>query len=130
MGMGEESASVPEGRNVARPGRFTLAAWRQIFWRVWDGLGRDHLSIMSAGVAFFGMLAIFPAIAALIALYGLIADPAQVAQSLQAAKPLLPPDVFAMIEDQVGQLVAAGQSRLGIASVVSLMLALWSARAG
>ena len=85
---------------------------------------------MSAGVAFFGVLAIFPAIAALIALYGLVADPSEVAQSLQSAKPLLPPDVFTMIEEQVGQIIAAGQGKLGIASLVSLVLALWSARAG
>ena len=128
--MGEDATSGRQGRDVGRPGRFDAGAWRRILWRVWDGLGRDHLSIMSAGVAFFGVLAIFPAIAALIALYGLVADPSEVAQSLQSAKPLLPPDVFAMIEDQVGQIVAAGQSKLGIASLVSLVLALWSARAG
>jgi membrane protein len=98
--------------------------------RVGRGVGRDHLSIIAAGVAFFATLAIFPAIAALIALYGLVADPAQVAQSLEAAKPVLPPDVFAMIEDQVDALIAARPAGLGLASVVSLALTLWSARAG
>ncbi len=98
--------------------------------RVWAGLGRDHLSIIAAGVAFFGMFAIFPTIAALIALYGLFADPTQVTESLQAVRPVLPPDVYGMIEAQVGQLVAAGRSSLGIASLVSILLALWSARAG
>jgi len=97
---------------------------------VWGGIGRDHLSIIAAGVAFFGVLAIFPAIAALIAFYGLVADPAQVGESLKALRPLLPADVHAMIAGQVNALVAAGQSRLGLASLISVVLALWSARAG
>ena len=66
----------------------------------------------------------------MIALYGLVADPAQVAESLKAARPLLPSDVFAMFEGQVAALIDARTSSLGVASLVSLALALWSARAG
>jgi membrane protein len=118
------------GRRATRPGQFPVIAWRQVLLRVWLGIGRDHLSIIAAGVAFFGVLAIFPSIAALIAFYGLIADPAQVSASLHALRPLLPHDVHAMIAGQVASLAAAGQSKLGLASLVSLALALWSARAG
>ncbi len=91
---------------------------------------RDHLSIIAAGVAFFGILAIFPAIAALIAIFGIFADPSHVADSLLALKPLLPSDVFTMIADQVNAFVTAPQGRLGLASLISIGLALWSARAG
>jgi len=118
------------GRDARRPADFPARSWRRVFARVWRGIGRDHLSIVAAGVAFFGTLAIFPAIAALIALYGLVADPAQVGESLKAARPVLPPDVFDIIEDQVGQLVATRPAKLGLTSVVSLAVALWSARAG
>ncbi len=68
--------------------------------------------------------------AALIALYGLLADPAQIGQTLEAVRPLVPPDVFAMVEGQIDQLAAAGQTNLGLASLISLALTLWSARAG
>jgi len=118
------------GRLARQPADFPARSWRRILGRVWLGVGRDHLSIIAAGVAFFGTLAIFPAIAAVIALYGLVADPAQVSESLRAARPLLPADVFAMIEGQVAALVDARTSKLGLASLVSLALALWSARAG
>ena len=118
------------GRLARQPADFPARSWRRILGRVWLGIGRDHLSIIAAGVAFFGTLAIFPAIAAVIALYGLVADPAQVSESLRAARPLLPADVFAMIEGQVAALVDARTSKLGLASLVSLALALWSARAG
>ncbi len=118
------------GRNARHPSNFTLRSWMRILHRVWLGIGEHNLSIIAAGVAFFSTLAIFPAIAALIALYGLVADPAQVEQILVSAEPVLPPDVYAMIDDQVGQLVSAGRTSLGLASLVSIFLALWSARAG
>ena len=125
-----EATETGEGRRAEHPGDFPARSWRRVLGRVWLGIGRDHLSIIAAGVAFFATLAIFPAIAALIALYGLVADPAQVAESLKAAKPVLPPDVFVMIEDQIGQLIAARPAKLGLASLLSLAVALWSARAG
>jgi membrane protein len=121
---------VAEARGAASPSAFPTRSWGRVLGRVWTGIGRDHLSIIAAGVAFFATLAIFPAIAALIALYGLVADPEQVAQSLQAARPVLPPDVFRIIEDQVGALIAARPAGLGLASIASLVLTLWSARAG
>ena len=128
--MAEATPERAAARSATTPTDFPARSWRRVLGRVWTGIGRDHLSIIAAGVAFFGTLAIFPAIAALIALYGLVADPAQVAESLHAARPVLPPDVYAMIEDQVGALIAARPSGLGLASVVSLAVALWSARAG
>lgn len=106
------------------------AAWRQVLGRVWQGITTDHLSIIAAGVAFFCVLAIFPAIATLIAVYGLVADPHNVAETLEAARPLLPGEVFGIIEGQVDALIAAPQAKLGVASVVSFVLVLWSARAG
>lgn len=118
------------GRAVSRPAHFSARAWGHVLRRVWNGIAEHHLSIIAAGVGFFGLLAIFPAIAALIAIYGLVADPAHIAESLEAVRPLLPQDVYGMIEGQVDQLVAAGRGSLGIASLVSLVLALWSARAG
>jgi membrane protein len=97
-------------------------AWGQVTRRVWHGITDHHLSIVSAGVAFFGVLAIFPAIAALIALYALVADPQEVAETLAAVTPLLPSDVFARLADQVEALVTAPSAKLGVASI------LWSAR--
>jgi membrane protein len=93
-------------------------------------IGHDHLSIIAAGVAFYCVFAIVPGVAALIAVYGLVADPADIQASLQAARPLLPPDVYAMIEAQVVEILAAGSSALGLTTVVSIFVALWLARAG
>ncbi len=119
-----------DGRMASRPSGFPARAWKSVLYRVWTGLGRHHLSVVSAGVAFFALLAIFPAIAALISLYGLVADPTQIIESMDAVRPILPPDVYAMISDQVQQLLAAGRSSLGFASLISLALTIWAARAG
>jgi membrane protein len=118
------------GRNASRPSHMPARAWLVVLGRVWDGLARHHLSIIAAGVAFFAVLAIFPGIAALIAVYGLVADPRQVAETLASLRPLLPGDVFDMLSGQVDAIIAAPQASLGLASGVSFLLLLWSARAG
>jgi len=125
-----EAKDTASGRQATKPTSFGPAAWWSIAKRVWWGITNDHLSIIAAGVAFFGILAFFPAIAALIALYGLVADPVQVAQSLQSARPVLPPDVYSTIDTEVSALISAGRSSLTIATIVSIAFALWSARAG
>jgi membrane protein len=117
------------GHDATEPSQFSWPAWKAVLGRVWVRIYRDHLSIIAAGVAFFGILAIFPSIAALIGLYGMIADPSHVASNLLAVRPLLPPDVYRLIEDQVVALIASRQ-KLGIASLLALLFALWSARAG
>lgn len=118
------------GRTATRPSRYGPRAWRAILGRVWGAIGAHHISIMAAGVAFFGMLSIFPALAALIAFYGLIADPASILSSLSAAEQVLPGDVHAMIEGQIRALIAAPQGTLGFAWAIALGAALWTSRMG
>lgn len=130
MGDAATTGDAAPGRKASTPAQMTWAAWKQVLLRVWQGIANDHLSIIAAGVAFFGVLAIFPAIAALIAAYGFFADPHNVAQTLEAARPLLPVDVFNILAGQVDAIVAAPQAKLGVASLVSFALLLWSSRAG
>ena len=84
--MNQHSNRHTDGREAARPER----ASRRILRRVWAGIGRHHLSIVAAGVAFFGVLAIFPAIAALIAVYGLVATTMQEAARNAQVDALVP----------------------------------------
>jgi membrane protein len=123
-------AAQAPGRDASRPTRFGWAAWRQVLGRVYANVGRHHLSVVAAGVAFFGVLAIFPGLAALVGLYGLVADPAAVMESLDEIRPLLPPDAYGLIEGQIQALLDVPQQRLGVTFAIGLLLALWSARAG
>ena len=118
------------GRTATRPSRFGWRAWRAILGRIWGSIGKHHISIVAAGVAFFGTLSIFPTMAALIAFYGLLADPSSILASLAAAEQVLPGDVHAMIEEQIRALISAPQGTLGVAWALSLGAALWTSRMG
>jgi membrane protein len=103
----------------------------------WDALKgsfahvpENNLALVSAGVAFFAMLSLFPALAALIALLGIISDPSVVVAQMEDMRGLVPDDVFDIIHGQVVSLVSTSTDRLGWAGLISLGFALWSARAG
>jgi membrane protein len=124
-----ESEDSEQGRQATRPSQFGWRDWLAVLRRVGGGFGRDHLSILAAGVAFFSMLALFPSMAVLISLYGLVANPADVATHTDYIRPLLPPEAYAIIANQMEALVSVGSSGLGFASIVALLFALWSTRA-
>ena len=106
-----------------------LRVW-QILQTMFEIVGRKQLSLIAAGVAFFGMFAVFPGIAAVIAVFGLIADPAVVSDQLQLMEGIIPPDAYDLFRLQIGRLLSARVDTLGWATFVSIMLALWSSRAG
>jgi len=97
---------------------------------VWRITGERRLALVAAGVGFFTMLALFPGLAALIALVGLWADPLVVQDTLELAVEFVPEEAFAILSDQVSRLVLGDGGRLGWASLVSLAAAIWSARLG
>ena len=111
-----------------RPGA-TQRLWA-IAMGVWNTTIERHVSLIAAGVAFFGMFALFPALAAIIAIFGLLADPAVVVQQLDLMKDIIPEDTYMLFVGQMGRLLAAQTGTLGFASGLSLLLALWAARAG
>ena len=106
-----------------------LHIWR-ILAAVWKSAGEKHLGLIAAGVAFFGMFGIFPGIAAVIAIFGLVADPMVIAEHLVLMQDIIPPDAYQLLSSQINRLVNAPSQALGWATFVSITLALWSCRAG
>jgi membrane protein len=101
------------------------------FWYIWDVMDRLNLSLIAAGVGFFAMLALFPALAAIVLLWSWVADPSQISSLLDLAGKVVPPEVHNVLMNQVAGVINAGSSRkLGTATLISLLVALWSARAG
>jgi membrane protein len=117
------------GKQAATPTRFGRRDWADVLWRVAADIGRHHLSVLSAGVAFFAMLGLFPAIAALIGVYGLVADPRDVSDHLDQIEPLLPADAYGIIAGQVEAVTSAGSGSLGLAFAVGILFSVWSMRA-
>ncbi|MBJ3761630.1 YihY/virulence factor BrkB family protein [Maribius pontilimi] len=107
-------------------------------WRVWWSaakgvfmeLNDNNLGLISAGVAFYGMLAIFPTVAAVIAIWGFFADPVEVAEQLDVLRGFVPGEAYTILDNQVTALINANSSTLGWATVISLGAAIWSSRAG
>ncbi|MFV0492646.1 MAG: YihY/virulence factor BrkB family protein [Pseudorhodobacter sp.] len=96
----------------------------------WERLNRVDLSLVSAGVAFFGFLSIFPAIAATITIWGFAFDPAVIQSQLDLAEDFLPAGAYDLLYGQVQRLLATNTRSLGLATILSALLALWSSRAG
>ncbi len=101
-----------------------------VIWRFYRRTEQAELDLIAAGVAFYGFLAIFPAAAAIIAIWGFVSDPSAIRAELAILKPVLPPDVFVLISDQIEGLLTLNSSNLGLTTVISTLFALWSARAG
>jgi membrane protein len=101
-----------------------------VFLRFYRRTEQAELDLIAAGVAFYGFLAIFPAAAAIIALWGYISDPSIIRAELLVMKEFLPPTSFELIKTQVEALLALNASRLGWTTLLSTVFALWSTRAG
>jgi membrane protein len=86
--------------------------------------------LIAAGVTFFALLAMFPAVGALVSIYGLFADPGTIKTHLSDLSSLLPSGAIEVIEDQLGRVASGGRTTLGAALVMSLAISLWSANAG
>jgi membrane protein len=106
------------------------AAWKHILWRIYERTNDDRLLATAAGVVFFGLLAIFPAVTALVSSYGLFADPRTVGDNLQTLAVMLPEGSFQIVQDQIARVLDKGSAALGGTFLFGLVLALWSANAG
>jgi membrane protein len=118
------------GEGATRPTEIPKAGWWAILKRTWTQMSEDNVSMLAGGVAFFAMLSIFPALTALVSLYGLVADPATVEQQVAAMGTVLPPEALEIISGWLHNLVQQPTQKFGISLIVSVALALWSARAG
>lgn len=97
---------------------------------IFKDIGEKNLALTAAGVAFYGMLALFPALAAIIAIWGLLADPNVLVEQLNLIRSILPDDVARIVESQINALTSAGGDKLGWAGLISTMVAIWSSRSG
>jgi len=106
------------------------ALWWRAIRHVMRLIDEKNVGLISAGVAFYAILAVFPGIAATIALWGIIGDPAFALIQLEEFRAVLPGDVFSLLAAQLEALAGTDGLTLGWASLVSFAFALWSARAG
>jgi membrane protein len=119
---------VPGGK-AARPTEIPARGWIQVAKRGWREAKADQVPLLAAGVAFYAFLAIFPALIAIVSIYGLFADPSTIANQLNSLTAALPDEAAQIITDQVTTLSSRRQT-LGISLLLAVLIALWSASAG
>jgi membrane protein len=104
--------------------------WKLILWRSLMRSGEDRLLATAAGVVFYGLLAVFPAITALVSCYGLFANPATISANLQTLALMLPDGSYQIVQDQIARVLGKGHFALSATFVTGLLFAIWSANAG
>lgn len=121
---------MADGMEMARPRQFAAGDWKRVGQRVKVDVNRDHLSVVAAGVAFYAFFSLFPALAALVAVYGLVADPSDVQRLVQSMQGVLPQEVAGIVSNQLQQVASGGGSQLGWGVAAGFLIALWSANKG
>ena len=115
------------------PWEIPWAGWKDIFWRVYASVNDNRLLAVAAGVVFYSLLAIFPAIAAFVSLYrGLIADASTIDSHLSLAAGIFSAGAVDILHArQIARLTAKGDAQSSASgSITGLVVAIWSANAG
>jgi len=129
--MASSQANQEHGRerHAATPSDMPARGW-DILLRVWENIGEDRVILVAAGVTFYCLLAIFPAIAALVAIYGFFSDPSSISSVVDKISGVMPGGALDIIRTQMNQVASQGPSKLGVAFVIGFLVSLWSANAG
>lgn len=128
--VGHDAGAGNRGRAARAPHQIPRRGWADVLWRTCEEAGNDRLLSVAAGVTFYVLLALFPAIAALVSMYGLVADSGTVASHVGALSAMLPADAVELVGEQVNRIAGQERGTLGFAFAGSLLLSLWSANAG
>lgn len=125
-----EGWSRRPGGEADRPSQIPVRGWRQILVRAWKQSNDNDISMLAGSVAFFGFLAIFPTLIALLSVYGLVADPAQARRQISRYTSALPQSSQELIAEQLTELARGSDGALSVGLIVFLLAALWIASAG
>lgn len=117
------------GRLADTPSEIPARGWWDILLRIYGNFSHHRVLALAAGMTYYGLLAIFPAIAALVAIYGLFSNPATISSHLDQISGILPQGALDVVRDQLTRVASQGAQTLGWTSVLGLVVSLWSANA-
>ena len=118
------------GRHASHPLQIPWRGWYDILWRTYREMQSDRLLSIAGGVSFFVLLAIFPAITALVSAYGLFFSPSTITNNLSLLNDVVPDNVLSIVHEQASRIASNSGSALSIGIVVGILVSLWSAMSG
>lgn len=101
--------------------------WLDVLKRAWAEMGKDNLSLIAAGVAFYAFTALVPLLGAVVLTYGLVAEPASVMRHFQELSTMLPGEAATLIGEQLLNVVQTANAKKGFGLLLALALAFWGA---
>jgi len=122
------AAPARKGRDAETPAQIPAPGWKEIAFRTWKESSKDNVSLVAAGVAFYGFLAMVPLLGATVLTYGLLASPQAVLHNVSSLATMLPQDVAKLVGDQLLNVVKTSGGKKGLGVLVALAVALWGAR--
>ena len=108
----------------------TLRSSADILRQTWKDIGKKDLSLVAAGVTYYLLVALFPALAALISVYGLVENPAGMTKDVQSLSGLLPPSIVRLANAALRELISASSGSLGLGAIIGIWIALFSGMRG
>jgi membrane protein len=123
-------ANGGHGRQADTPQEIPPKGWKDIAKRTMKSVKEDQVPLLSAGVAFYALLALFPLVIAAVSIYGLVADPSTVRDQIAGLTDLLSPETAKLVGEQLKQVTSGAGGALGFATVLGILTALWSASSG
>src|SRR5580658_10153268 len=115
---------------ISKQSRASFEVAKRIVFNIIMRVSRDNLMLVAAGVAFYAMTAIFPAIAAFVSIYGFFADPNSVTDQISSFSAILPSDSLNLLTSTLTSFAKKNTSSLSVAAAISIVAALWSSKAG
>lgn len=122
------AAEDNRGRQAKRPSDIPARGWLDVGWRAAKRFSDDNVTLVAGGLAMYALLCVFPALAAMVSIYGMFATPGDVIKQMSGFAGVLPPGVWDIFNTELQSIAKTGQSTLTVAAVLGLVVALWSAR--
>ncbi|MBL3701644.1 YihY family inner membrane protein [Sulfitobacter sp. BDSS02] len=116
--------------NAGFPIRLSFKEWKSLGWRVKDAIIDERIGLVAAGVAFYALLALFPAITAMMAISGLVVDPNEIVSQIDELQGIMPDQAVEIITDQATAVAGTRQGGLGLTAILGILLAIYSASRG
>ncbi|MGY8682591.1 YihY/virulence factor BrkB family protein [Bradyrhizobium sp. UFLA05-153] len=117
------------GRQASSPTEIPAKGWKDVLLRVYANIGDHRVLALAAGMTYYSILAIFPALAALVAIYGIFSDPGSIAKHLDKISSFVPGGAIDVAREQLTRVATKGDRSLGLTFLAGLVISLWSANA-